>query len=204
MKRPVPGGEVWGVLALWWRASTSSRRHGAWDSSRLCAGNNRQPLFVDDDDRRAYLGLLAQVVASHAWHCLSYCLMGNHVHLLLETTEPNLANGFQRIHGPYAQRFNRRHRRTGHLFENRFGSVRVEDDAQLWMIVAYIARNPVEAGLCATLEGWEWSSHAQVLGDRTVRWLAVDRLLAYIGAVSGGDPLARYTECVGLREALAA
>ncbi len=159
-------------------------------------GNNRQAVFADDRDRRAYLGRFVQVIASHRWHCLSYCLMGNHLHLLLETTEPNLGHGIRQIHGPYAQAFNRRHGRTGHLFENRFGSVRILDDAHLWMIVGYIARNPVEAGLCKRAEDWPWSSHAAIAEERNPAWLAAPRLLGYLGGAWGGDALERYISCV--------
>ena len=82
--------------------------------------------------------------------CLSYCLMGNHVHLLIETREPNLGAGMHRLHGAYAQWFNRRHGFVGHVFQNRYESVTIENDPQLWVTAAYIARNPVTAGLCAS------------------------------------------------------
>ena len=73
--------------------------------------------------------------------------MGNHMHLLIETREPNLGNGMHRLHGSYAQYFNRRHGHVGHLFQDRYDSVTILDDGQLWMAAAYIARNPVDAGL---------------------------------------------------------
>ena len=84
------------------------------------------------------------------WRILSYCLMGNHMHLLIETQEPNLGTGMHRLHGGYAQYFNRRHGFSGHLFQDRYDSVTIENDAQLWTAAAYIARNPVTAGLCRT------------------------------------------------------
>src|SRR3712207_5396432 len=124
--------------------------------------NNRERFFVDDRDRLAYLRLVAQVGARLAWRWLAYCLMPTHVHLLIETTEPNLGIGMRRVHVAYVSAFNRRHQRRGHLIENRFGSVRVEDDAHLWMVVGYIARNPVEARLCRRPEEWPWSSHAAI------------------------------------------
>ena len=126
--------------------------------------------------------------------------MTNHVHLLVETTEPNLAAGMRKLHGPYALGFNKRHGRTGHLFENRFGSARVDDDAYMWMVVAYIARNPVEAGLCSDPAQWPWSSHAAVLHERVPPppWLDVPRLLHYMSAL-GGDPRTRYAQCVARR-----
>jgi REP element-mobilizing transposase RayT len=158
-------------------------------------GNNRGSIFGHDDDRRAYLRRLAQVVTARRWSCLAYCLMGNHVHLLIETKTPDLADGMRAIHGPYAQAYNRRYSRTGHLFENRFGSVRVEDDAQLWMVLGYIGRNPVAAGLCRRPGDWPWSSYGAVAAGTPAPWLDVPRLWELVGA-SGGVPLLRYVECV--------
>ena len=74
------------------------------------------------------------------------------MHLIIETPKPNLSDGMQRFHGDYAQLFNRRHTRSGHLFQRRYEAVGIEDDAQLWTTVRYIVNNPVEAGLCDTPE----------------------------------------------------
>ena len=156
-------------------------------------GNDRRRIFADDVDRRAYLSLLEHVVVRHRWHLLAYCLMTNHVHLLVETPNPDLPRGMQWLQTAYARRFNRRHRRTGHLFQGRYGAVRVEDDAQLWMTAAYIVRNPVDAGRCADPADWPWSSHAATLSDRPPRWLATARLLDLLAA-SGGAGRDRYAE----------
>ena len=88
--------------------------------------------------------------------------MGNHIHLLVETRDPNLGDGMHRLQGSYAQYFNRRHGYVGHLFQDRYKAVPVTSDGQLVMAAAYIARNPVEAGLCASAIDWTWSSHAQL------------------------------------------
>jgi REP element-mobilizing transposase RayT len=92
------------------------------------------------------------------WSLHAYCLMDNHVHLLIEIPRPNLADGIQYLHGTYAREFNKRHRRSGHLFQGRFGSVRIKRDEQLWTVTEYIAMNPVRAGLCTTPSEWPWSS----------------------------------------------
>ena len=159
-------------------------------------GVDGRPIFVDDLDRRSYLEQLAEEIARREWRCLSYCLMRNHVHLLLETPQANLSVGMQRLHGTYAQRFNRRHDRRGHLWAGRFGSKRIEDDAQMWMTVGYIARNPIEAKIVRAAGDWPWSSHAATAGQRPApAWLDQSRLLDYLGAL-GGDPRQRYKECV--------
>jgi REP element-mobilizing transposase RayT len=158
-------------------------------------GNNRRRVFLDDTDRLRYLRLLGDVIARMGWHCLAYCLMDNHAHLLLETDEPNLGRGMQRLHGSYAQAFNRRHATVGHLFQGRFGSVHVEREAHLWSLSAYLALNPVAAGLVTSPDDWRWSSHGALARDAPPRWLAHDRLEDHVGAL-GGDPRHRYTEFV--------
>ena len=159
-------------------------------------GNNRQPIFRDDHDRDAYLKTLASVTIRKRWRLLAYCLMRNHLHLLIETREPNLGSGMQRLHSLYARTFNDRHQRTGHLFEGRYGARRITSDPQLWATVAYIARNPVEAGVCDDPERYRWGSHGLVARGEAPRWLDADRLLEHF-ADSGGDPHDRYLETVG-------
>ncbi|MBE2318786.1 transposase [Solirubrobacter sp. CPCC 204708] len=161
-------------------------------------GNRRQSIFFDDRDRRRYVALLASVVGRTGWLCLSYCLMGNHVHLLIETREPNLGVGMHLLQGGYAQYFNRRHGVSGRLFQSRFDAVAIESDHQLWLTAAYVARNPVSAGLCETASDWLWSSHADVVYRCAPDWLADDRLLSYFAA-DGGRALDRYESLVGLQ-----
>jgi putative transposase len=129
-------------------------------------GNRKQPIYVDDKDRARYISTLARVTLRMEWYCLAYCLMGNHVHLLIETRETNLGTGMQRLHGSYAQYFNKRHRLSGHLFQDRFHCVGVRSDPQFWVVAAYIACNPVTAGLCPAPNAWRWSSHAAITHGR--------------------------------------
>ena len=160
-------------------------------------GNRKQDIFVDDRDRRRYLALLVGVIGRTGWLCLSYVLMGNHIHLLVETREPNLGAGMHRLQGMYAQYFNRRHGFSGHLFQSRYDAVPIVSDPQLWTAAAYIARNPVSAGLCRKATDWAWSSHADVVLRCAPDWLAVDRLLSYF-ATDGGRGLERYKALVEL------
>jgi putative transposase len=159
-------------------------------------GNDRRLIYLDDADRWTYLALLGRVGRRMRWRVLAYCLMDNHVHLLVETPEANLGAGMQRLHGAYAQIFNARHGRDGHVFQGRFNAVPARDDGQLWLAAAYIARNPVAAGLTSRPDGWTWSSHGALASDGGAPgWLDHDRLLAYFGGL-GGDPAARYAEAV--------
>ena len=159
-------------------------------------GNDRRRIFLSDDDRRIYLSLLKRTVERRRWLCLAYCLMPNHVHLLIETQEPNLGTGMHWLHAAYASTFNARYDRSGHLFQGRYGSVRVESDEQLWTVARYLVRNPVEAGLCARPEEYPWSSHREALAERQPRWIHRHRLLEYFDSV-GGDARRRYADYVG-------
>jgi REP element-mobilizing transposase RayT len=158
-------------------------------------GAVKQTIFLDDDDREGYLTTLAKVVNWTSWRCLAYCLMGNHMHLLIETPRPNLGRGMQQLHGAYGLAFNRRHEKAGHVFGARFQSKVIKDDPQLWITTRYIVRNPVEAGLCTTPEAWPWSSHAQIVAGNSPPWLHTARLDSYFGSM-GGDPRKRYLDFV--------
>ena len=161
-------------------------------------GNDKQAIYRCDRDRVLYLALLGDVVVRQQWRCLAYCLMDNHVHLLVETPEPNLGRGMQRLHGMYGQMFNKWHGRTGHVFQGRFGAVRVTSDAQLLETARYVVRNPVDGGLCDAPEQWPWGSHATGLEARAPAWLDTPRLLDFFGA-GGGDSRRRYEDFVALR-----
>ena len=149
----------------------------------LARGNSRLPIFGDDRDRKAFLRLLDEVVERFDVRCHAYCLMGNHYHLLLQPMAGGLPRAIRQLNGVYAQRFNRRHGRTGHLFEGRYKCLLVDKQTYLLELARYIALNPVRAGLVATADAWEWSSYRATAGLATpLRFLTVD----FIRHVSGG------------------
>ncbi|MET0615996.1 MAG: transposase, partial [Thermoleophilaceae bacterium] len=186
-----PRGEV-AAGAHFHRMARKPREDVADGISHVFArGNDRRVIYRDDTDRQTYLRFLARAVRQFRWGVLAYCLMPNHVHLLIETPLANLGAGMRWLHGLYAREFNDRHGRSGHLFQGRYGSVRVNSDEQLWGVAAYIAMNPVEAGLCDAPEDWEWSSHAATVRGRGPRWLDDGRLLFHL-AGGVGDPRERY------------
>ena len=142
---------------------------------------NRRTIFVADLDRRLYLAGLGEVVVDLHWDCLAYCLMTNHVHLLVRTNEPNLGKGIQLLHSDYAQAFNERYGRVGHLFQDRFGSSRVREPGRLVSTADYIAQNPVRAGLCPTAADWRWSSSGADARGLLPPWHASPAQLVQIG-----------------------
>ena len=132
----------------------------------IARGNASVPIVDDDLDRRAFIGRLAKTVERTGWSCLAYCLLDTHVHFIVGTPRPNLGAGMQGLLGPYAQRYNHRHDREGHLFRARFYSKRIQTDSHLISALIYVALNPVRAGLARSPETWEWSSYAATIGRR--------------------------------------
>jgi putative transposase len=161
-------------------------------------GNNRHRTYVDDTDRQRYLALFARVIRQKGWNCLAYCLMPNHMHLLIETPEPNLGTGMHVLQGQYARGFNERHGRVGHVFQGRYRDVRITNDEHLVTALGYIVLNPVTANLCGSPDEWAWSSHIATSGGRTHPWLAVDRLFALLSAGST-EPKSVYAEIISAR-----
>ncbi len=129
-----------------------------------CRGNRRQPVFVDDFDRERYLVLLDKVCKKLGWRVVAYCLMTNHVHLVVDVPAGTLAYGMQLLSGQYAQAFNRRHGYTGHLWQGRYSSTRVDDEAYGLQLSRYVVQNPTRAGMVQEAVDWKWSSHRAVLG----------------------------------------
>jgi putative transposase len=149
-------------------------------------GNARQRVFLNEEDRRVYLDLLAKEVEQQGWRCYAYCLMDNHYHLLIETPEPNLVKGMRRLNGVYTQAFNRRHRRVGHLFQGRYKAIIVDKDAYLQELCRYIVLNPVRAKAVREPESWRWSSYRATAGEVAApTWLAAREVQALFGGRTG-------------------
>jgi REP element-mobilizing transposase RayT len=138
-------------------------------------------LFLDSYDYEAYLRYVDRASERFGWVVLGYCLMPNHVHLIVETPEATLADGMRHINQSYAQRFNRRRDRRGYVQESRYWSCVVEESHFLAAVV-YVALNPLRAELVDVPSAWRWSSYA-VLAGRAPRpaCLALERSLELAG-----------------------
>ncbi len=130
----------------------------------ISRGNERRDIFEDDSDRAVFLDILKDVWERYRWLCYAYCLMDNHYHLLIETPQANLVVGMRQLNGVYAQRYNRRHRRVGHLFQGRYKSVLVDKEEYLVELSRYIVSNPVRAGMVEEPGLWRWSSYRATAG----------------------------------------
>jgi putative transposase len=129
-------------------------------------GNNRQDVFFVDNDRQTYLRILAEQCARHGTRILGYCLMDNHIHLIaIPRAVDSLAKSIGRTHWRYAQYINRLHRRSGHLWQNRFYS-NAMDDAHCLLAMRYIERNPLRADVARIARNYQWSSAAAHCGDK--------------------------------------
>ncbi|MGB9666737.1 MAG: transposase [Candidatus Cryosericum sp.] len=140
-------------------------------------GNGQEMIYREEADWKAFLGILSDVVSEFGWRIYTYCLMGNHYHLLLETPRPNLSLGMKQLDQGYTRRFNWKYDRSGHLFQGRYWSGLVLNDNYLIDAASYLLLNPVRAGLVHSPEEWRWSSCAAMAGlVPPPSWLDMDWL----------------------------
>jgi putative transposase len=146
-------------------------------------GNNRSACFVGVPDYRAYLRYLRVYAARFGCAIHAYCLMTNHVHLLLTPDTPNsCAQLMQRLGQCYVQTFNRAHGRSGTLWEGRFHSCLVPTEAYVLACHRYIELNPVRAGMVSAPEHYPWSSFAANASGREDSWITRHAVLAAFGS----------------------
>jgi REP element-mobilizing transposase RayT len=158
----------------------------------MARGNEGRSVFRDDEDRRRFLDTLAEMVERFGVGLHAYCLMPNHYHLLLETPQANLSQAVGWLQVTYTVRFNRRHRRSGHLFQGRFKAQLIEADEYAQGLVEYVHLNPVRPRRknqrlarerAAELDKYSWSSHRAYAGltRKVPGWLCLDWLRYWAG-----------------------
>jgi REP element-mobilizing transposase RayT len=148
-----------------------------------CRTVRKFPLFRTERDARAYLELLDYVKRNIVpWDVLAYCLMPNHVHFVVDATVEQLSLAMHRLNGSYAQRFNREYGYRGHLFQGRFHTKPIVDEAHLPESIRYVVLNPIRAGLCSRPNHWRWSSYRACAGlEPAPAFLQLERVLALFG-----------------------
>ena len=146
-------------------------------------GDRRENIYEDDDDRLRFLEILETVVVDYNWLCHGYCLMDNHYHFIIETLDGNLSKGMRQLNGVYTQTSNRRHGRSGHLFQGRYKAILVDKDRYLLELSRYVVLNPLRAkGMVNRLEDWPWSSYlAMIKNTPRPEWLTTDWVLSLLG-----------------------
>ena len=128
-------------------------------------GINRQKIFEDDEDFERFLYLLKQYQETSGYLIYAYCLMPNHIHLLIKEGNEELGQAFRRIGASFVYWYNLKYDRVGHLFQDRYKSEAIEDDRYLLTVIRYIHRNPVKAGMCEEPEEYPYSSFTQYETD---------------------------------------
>lgn len=134
----------------------------------ILRGINQQQIFEDEEDSRRFLETLSKYKEQCGYEIYAYCLMGNHVHILLKEGKENLTLVLKRIAGSYVYWYNWKYHRSGHLFQDRFKSEPVEDDAYFLTVIRYIHQNPVKAGICKNVDGYKFSSYNEYINNSTL------------------------------------
>jgi REP element-mobilizing transposase RayT len=150
----------------------------------IVRGIERRDIFNDDHDRQLFVDRFVSLLSETGVHCYAWAILSNHFHLLLMPTATPLSHFMRRLLTGYAVSFNRRNKRSGHLFQNRYKSIVCEEEPYLLELVRYIHLNPLRAGMVASLEEldlYPWSGHSVLLGHRQLSGQVIDPVLERFG-----------------------
>jgi putative transposase len=150
----------------------------------ICRGIERRKIFREDSDRDDFLKRLETILGATQTLCYAWVLMPNHFHLLLRTGNVPIARVMRQLLSGYAGRFNRVHRRAGHLFQNRYKSILCQEEPYLLELVRYIHLNPLRAKQVTTLkqlDRYRYCGHSALMGHRPNEWQAIDSVLRLLG-----------------------
>jgi|SRR5215510_2707610 len=148
----------------------------------IARGNNRRRIFDSSEDYEKFLSLLGRQKARFPFFLYAFCLMTNHLHLLIERQAHTIGRIMHRLLTGYSQYYNRRYRRVGHLFQDRHKSILCQSDRYLCELVRYIHLNPIRAKMAVQPEDYEYSSHRAYLGLEPRGIVDVDPVLRHFGA----------------------
>ena len=147
-------------------------------------GIDRGKIFKNREDREDFLQRLADLCRADALSIYAWVLLNNHFHLLIRTGNQPLSNSMRKLLTGYVVNYNRRHKRHGHLFQNRYKSILCEDDPYLLELTRYIHLNPLRAGIVKNLKelkGYQWCGHSDIMGMVKRKWQDTDTVLAFFG-----------------------
>ena len=148
----------------------------------IVRGVDRCDIFRDDQDRKRFLVNFSKLLVQTGTECLAWALLTNHLHILLRPRGSKLALFMRRLLTGYAIYYNLRHKRAGHLFQNRYKSIVCDEDVYLLELVRYIHLNPLRAGMVeniAALDRYEWSGHSVIIGNQSLEGQVVDVVLSH-------------------------
>ena len=167
----------------------------------MLRGINCQQIFEDEEDNRVFLDILRKYKEICAYKIFAYCLMGNHIHLLIREGSESLEQTFKRIGAKFVYWYNVKYQRTGHLFQDRFKSEAVENERYLCTVIRYIHQNPIKAGICKRVEDYPYSSFREYLGQPGL--VDLDCVAEYVSVPSIVEMSREYMteECLEIRDA---
>jgi putative transposase len=163
----------------------------------ITRGNQRQEVFRCAEDYVRYLKILAEYKNRYHYALYGYVLMGNHVHLLMETNEIVLSRILQGINQSYTMYFNRKYATVGHLFQGRYKAILCDKDSYLLSLVKYIHENPIRAGIAKTLEAYAWSSHSSYVDPTRAKGIVDTGLVLRTFSEDPGKARKTYLEYMG-------
>lgn len=134
----------------------------------MLRGINKQNIFEDNNDRKRFIDTIGYYKTISGYSLYGYCLMDNHVHLLLREANESMSMGIKRISSSFVHWYNQKYNRCGHLFQERYKSEVVENDSYFLTVLRYIHQNPVKAGIVKRMEQYPWSSYREYTGKAII------------------------------------
>lgn len=147
-------------------------------------GNRKDDIFIDQLDFEAYMRMLKEAFEyfeEHNYKLMAYCLMSNHIHLMIKTDTKPLGDLISRVHSIYTKYFNKKHDYEGHLFQGKYYADVIKDEEQLYSVSRYIHLNPVRAKIVNSPEKYRWSSYANYIGQQDDEFICSDIILDSFG-----------------------
>ena len=151
----------------------------------MVRGINKAVIFEDDQDKTRFLERLCRNITEGKCTVYAWVLMSNHVHILFKSGKEGISSVMRKLLTWYAQYYNRRHNRTGHLFENRYKSILCDEDEYLLTLLRYIHLNPLRAQIVKTIEDLDsylWSGHRTIIGKAKNSWMDAEYVLVQFGS----------------------
>ncbi|MBW9172912.1 transposase [Clostridium estertheticum] len=144
-------------------------------------GNRRSDIFKDDEDFQIYLSIIEETMEhfSNDYEIICYCLMDNHIHILLKTKERHMKDFMARVNSIYAKFFNDKYNYVGHLYQDRYFAELIESDSQMLDTSRYIHLNPVKANMVEKPGEYQWSSYSMYIGEKREKIITSKILLSY-------------------------
>lgn len=159
-------------------------------------GNHKDNIFRESEDFQVYLSLIEQSLEYYKdmYNIICYCLMSNHVHILVKANDSHIGRFIGRINAMYAKWFNDKYKYVGHLFQDRYYAELIENDMQLLTASRYIHLNPVRARIVKNPQEYQWSSYTMVLGQKKNIAVEPEYILSYFERNRSGELYSEFVE----------